>query len=72
MKSDRTHLDHSSKTVSDSDWLSSRSVRQLAHISGCDLMHLRESGAIRFEKQGNSYRYHAADVRDLIDEGHKG
>lgn len=46
-------------------WLPSRQARQLGHLSACELMHLRDSGKLRFEKRGNAFFYHLEDVERL-------
>lgn len=38
-------------------WLSSKETQQRLKISGCELMHRRESGKLAFKKQGNAYCY---------------
>jgi hypothetical protein len=38
-------------------WLTSKEVQKLLKISGCDLMHLRVSGKLKFKKQGNAFLY---------------
>jgi hypothetical protein len=37
--------------------LTSKEVQKLLKISGCDLMHLRVSGKLKFKKQGNAFLY---------------
>lgn len=44
---DRSHL----------TWLTSKEAQKRLKISGCDLMHLRVSGKLKFKKQGNAYYY---------------
>jgi len=51
------------ESKSEEKWLSSAEARKELHISDCHLMHLRESGAVRFKKRGNAYLYAADDVR---------
>lgn len=46
-------------------WLSSKETRRQLRISTCKLMHLREDGALRFQKQGNSILYSSQDVARL-------
>ena len=41
----------------DVTWLTSKETQKLLKISGCELMHLRESGKLNFKKQGNAYYY---------------
>ncbi|PKH87336.1 hypothetical protein [Colwellia sp. Bg11-28] len=38
-------------------WLTSKEVQKLLNISGCELMHLRESDKLTFKKQGNAFLY---------------
>jgi hypothetical protein len=38
-------------------WLTSKETQKLLNISGCELMHLRESGKLVFKKQGNAFLY---------------
>ena len=44
---DRSHL----------TWFTSKEAQRLLKISGCELMHLRVSGKLKFKKQGNAYYY---------------
>jgi hypothetical protein len=44
---DRSHL----------TWLTSKETQKLLNISGCELMHLRVSGKLKFKKQGNAFLY---------------
>jgi hypothetical protein len=41
----------------DANWLTGKDTQKLLKISGCELMHLRESGKLKFKKQGNAYYY---------------
>lgn len=41
----------------DVTWLTSKETQKLLKISGCELMHLRECGKLKFKKQGNAYYY---------------
>jgi len=43
-------------------WLRADEARRMLRGSSCDLMHLREAGKLRFEKQGNAFFYAADDV----------
>jgi hypothetical protein len=45
------------------NWMRSNEAREILRGSSCDLMHLRENGKLRFEKQGNAFLYTAEDVR---------
>jgi len=42
--------------------LSSKEVRVKLKIRSCDLMHLREHGILRADKNGNAYIYNSEDV----------
>ena len=46
--------------------MSSMEVKSALKISGCDVMHLRESGKIEFIKKGNSFWYLRSDVEKLV------
>jgi hypothetical protein len=46
--------------------MTSEEVQRAARISGCDLMHLRVEGKLRFEKRGNAYLYHKAEVERMM------
>jgi len=41
----------------DTVWLTSKETQKLLKVSGCKLMHLRDSGKLKFKKQGNAYYY---------------
>lgn len=45
--------------------LPSPETRERLGISCCHLMHLRESGKLRFEKRGNAFFYSKEDVENL-------
>ena len=45
-----------------SDWISSASARRDFQVSGCELMHLREAGAVRSLMTGRSYLYSREDL----------
>ncbi len=47
----------------DREWLTSSEAQKAMRISPCHLMHLRESGHLRFKKQGNAFFYAAEDVK---------
>ncbi|CAM3512462.1 hypothetical protein [Shewanella pealeana] len=38
-------------------WLTSQEAMKHFGVSGCELMHKRESGELTFKKQGNAYLY---------------
>jgi hypothetical protein len=38
-------------------WLSSKEIRMLLGIRGCELMHRREAGLLQFKKVGNAFFY---------------
>lgn len=44
-------------SIQNKDWFSSKEIRSILKISGCDLMHLREKGELEFKKVGNAYFY---------------
>jgi hypothetical protein len=44
-------------------WMRADEARRVLRGGSCDLMHLREAGRLRFEKQGNAFLYVAEDVR---------
>lgn len=56
-----------------SEWFSSNQAREKLRISGCELMHLREGGKLRFKKQGNAFLYSSQDVerQSQSDSAHK-
>ena len=39
-------------------WLSSKEAMKKLKISGCELMHRRERGELKFEKRGRAYFYY--------------
>lgn len=39
------------------NWLTSKETQKALKISGCELMHRRESGELKFKKVGNAYFY---------------
>ena len=41
----------------DSTWHTSKEAQRLLKISGCELMHLRVSGKLKFKKKGNAFLY---------------
>lgn len=43
-------------------WMRSNEARAILGGSSCDLMHMREAGKLRFEKQGNAFLYASEDV----------
>ena len=51
---------------SENKFLPTGKVKELLKISDCDVMHLRVSDEIRFEKRGNAYWYLRTDVEKLI------
>ena len=38
-------------------WLTSKETQNMLKITGCELMHLRVSGKLKFKKKGNAYYY---------------
>jgi hypothetical protein len=51
-----------SKSATRPEWIDSQVARKLLRLSDCELMHLRESGKLRFQKQGNAFLYSSHDV----------
>lgn len=45
-----------------SDWVSSATARRDFRVKGCELMHLREAGTVRFSKAGRGYFYSREDL----------
>tara|TARA_R110001583_G_scaffold154593_2_gene306298 strand:- start:8681 stop:9373 length:693 start_codon:yes stop_codon:yes gene_type:complete len=45
---------------------SSKEYKQLLSISDCELMHMRVSGELKFEKKGNTFLYQLHDKRLLL------
>lgn len=43
-------------------WLTSKQTQQLLKIKGCELMHKRERGELKFEKLGRAYFYYFENV----------
>lgn len=43
-------------------WLNSEEARRELKISSCDLSHIRESGKLRFRKEGGAFLYLKKDV----------
>ena len=41
-------------------WLTSKEAQKSLKVSGCELMHLRVSGKLKFKKQGNAFYYQLA------------
>lgn len=44
-------------------WLSSKEAMKHLKISGCELMHRRERGELKFEKRGRAYFYYI-EIKD--------
>lgn len=51
--------------MEDENWISSKKVRALTKIKGCDLMHYRTEGRLEFKKRGNAYLYSKNSVEKL-------
>jgi hypothetical protein len=49
-------------SVDEEEWLTSKETKTSLKISSCDLMHLRESGQLRFRKIRSAFFYAKADV----------
>jgi len=43
-------------------WLTSKEAKAKLRVSSCQLMHLREGGHVRFQKNGNAFLYSKEDV----------
>jgi len=50
------------KKTQSSEWLKSKEVMKTLKIRGCDVMHLREAGKLKFTKQGNAFLYSVESV----------
>jgi hypothetical protein len=48
--------------IQNSEWLKSKEVMKTLKIRACDVMHLREAGKLKFNKQGNAFLYSAESV----------
>ncbi|MCL1076580.1 hypothetical protein L2734_00075 [Parashewanella spongiae] len=48
------------QTETNKQWLNSKETQRALKISGCQLMHLRESGKLQFKKVGRAYFYWVA------------
>ncbi len=44
------------------DFFKSKEVIKILKIRDCDLMHLRQSGNLKYTKKGNAYLYEFASV----------
>ena len=42
---------------SNKQWLNSKETQKALKITGCQLMHLRKSGKLKFKKVGRAYFY---------------
>lgn len=49
-------------------WLTSKETQKLLKVSGCELMHLRVSGKLKFKKQGNAYYYQVNQMKSSYNE----
>lgn len=43
-------------------WLNSKQTQKHLKISGCQLMHKREHGELKFEKRGNAFFYYFENI----------
>ena len=50
------------------NWMRADEARRILRGSSCDLMHLREAGKLRFEKQRNAFLYARGDVERVAAE----
>jgi len=48
--------------IQNSEWLKSKEVMKTLKIRACDVMHLRETGKLKYSKQGNAFLYAAECV----------
>ena len=44
-------------------WLTSKETQKRLKISGCELMHKRERGELKFEKRGRAFYYFIEDEK---------
>lgn len=44
------------------EWLKSKEVMKTLKIRACDVMHLRETGKLKYTKQGNAFLYETESV----------
>jgi len=51
--------------MEDENWISSKKVKSLTKIKGCDLFHYRTKGKFEFKKRGNAYFYSKKSVEEL-------
>lgn len=51
--------------VEEDKWLSSKETQKFANIKGCDLMHYRIQGKLKYEKRGNAYYYSKESVEKI-------
>lgn len=56
-KPKNTSIDTLASNITTAKWLTSKDTMKHLGISGCALMHKRESGELTFKKLGNSYLY---------------
>jgi hypothetical protein len=52
--------------MKDKNWLSSKEVKAITKIKGCDLMHHRMAGKLKFEKRGNAFFYEKDSIEKII------
>ncbi|WP_144058914.1 hypothetical protein [Rhodopirellula sp. SWK7] len=48
--------------TADGEWVRGDEVRRRLKLTTCELAHLRESGALPFQKNGNAFLYHLNDA----------
>lgn len=46
-------------------YISTKEVKTILQVRGCDVMHFRESGKLQFTKKGNAFWYLRSDVEKL-------
>jgi len=47
-------------------YVSTKEVKSILKIQGCDVMHFREAGKMKFIKKGNAFWYFKPDVEKLL------
>ena len=52
-------------------WFTSEAAKAKLRVRSCDLKHVREAGALRFQKKGNAFLYAKEDVERNQTEGLK-
>ncbi len=47
------------------NYMPTKEAKKLLKVSGCQIMHLRDSGKIQFKRKGNGYWYLREDVQKI-------